>query len=715
MIVFAPAPHNDVLMFLIQVAVLLVAARACGQIAQRLGQPAVVGEILAGVILGPSLLSTALPWLGAWVIPQNEVQGHLLEIFSLLGAMLLLLITGLETDIPLIRRHARTALGIAAGGLILPFASGSVLAIFLPDSLLSDPQQRTIFVLFVATTMSISAIPVLAKVLIDLNLMRRDIGQTIMAAGMVDDTAAWILLSLVLGLAGGATLSVVGVFGATAKIFLFMAVSFTLGRWFLARALDFVQDRMTISDRLLTLVVASAFIWGAMAQAIGIEAVLGAFVVGVLFGTMRRLPEHVIERLYSVTMAVFAPVFFAVAGLKLNLPSLFTPELLLITLIVLAVASFGKIAGAYAAGRVLGIGHWRSLAFGAALNARGAVQIIIATIGLSIGILTAEMYSIIVVMAVLTSIMTPLMLRAIIPHLTPDAGEEARLRRETLAQGSLLAQVRRALVPVRVRQQGPGPSHRVEAYLLERLGTDIATTLLSVSPPGDRVRATTFLNEFARGFAQHELTKRVLETESGKAADAIVAEATKDYDLIILGATEQGRGSDVLFSPLVDYIVRMGGCPTIIVKGMERPAVWPPAHILVPSNGSAPSRQAADLAFSLASAGEIVTLLQVVEQAVDSHRYAGSGDIRTRQRANARNSLETLQQHGEARGVNASIRIEEGREPERVILDVAEQLGVDLIILGTDVRTGTDRLFLGPRVERILQGAHCPVVVMNIG
>lgn len=715
MAVFSPPPHHDVLLFLVQIAVLLIAARMAGQLAQRLGQPVVVGEILAGVVLGPSLLSSAIPWIGEWVIPQNVVQGHLLETFALLGAMLLLLITGLETDIPLIRRHARTALGVAAGGLLLPFASGLALAAWLPDQLLVDPEQRIVFVLFVATAMSISAIPVLAKVLIDLNLMRRDIGQTMMAAGMVDDTTAWILLSIVLGVASGAALTIVGVMLAAGKVLLFLLVSFTLGRWFLARALDFVQDRMTLSDRLLSLVVAAAFVWGAVAHAIAIEAVLGAFVVGVVFGTMRRVPEHVIERLYSVTMGVFAPVFFAVAGLKLDVPSLLAPHLLLITLLVLAVATFGKIVGAYVAGRLVGSDHWRSLAYGAALNARGAVQIIIATIGLSLGILSQDMYSIIVVMAVVTSIATPLMLRVIVPRIPPDPKEEARLRREKLAQGSRLAQVRRALVPVRARPIGPGPSQRVEAFLLERLGVDIATTLMSVVPPGERLAATTFLGEFAQGFAQKELTKRVVEAAPQSSADAILTEVRNDYDLIVLGATEQQGRSDVLFSPFVDYVVRMAGCMTIIVKGMERPAVWPPARILVPSNASVASRQAAELAFSLASAGEVVTLVQVVEQAVDSHRYAGSGDIRARQLANARNSLETLQRLGEARGVVASTLVEEGREPERVILEVAERQAIDLIVLGTDVRTGTDRLFLGPRVERILENARCPVVVVNVG
>src|SRR5690606_23610628 len=129
------------------------------------------------------LLSSALPALGAWVVPQSALGGYLLEVVSLIGALFLLLITGLETDLGLIRQHARTAVGVSFGGILVTFSSGFLLGRLLPDSLLADPSQRLVFSLFVATAMSISAIPVIAKVLMDMNLMRRDVGQTIIAAG----------------------------------------------------------------------------------------------------------------------------------------------------------------------------------------------------------------------------------------------------------------------------------------------------------------------------------------------------------------------------------------------------------------------------------------------------------------------------------------------------------------------------------------------------
>lgn len=717
---FSAAPHHDVLVLVVQIATLLLAARVMGELAQRFGQPAVVGEILAGVLLGPSFLSGLVPALSVWLVPQTPVQGYLLEVVSLLGAMFLLIITGLETDLALIRRHARTALGVAAGGLVLPFASGFVMALYLPDFLLADPERRLVFTLFVATAMSISAIPVIAKVLIDLNLMRRDIGQTIMAAGMIDDTSAWILLSIVLGLASGGVVTAGTVLVSAGKILLFMALSFTLGRWVLRHALDAVQDRTVSPERVLTLVVVAAFFWGAVAQALEIEAVLGAFVVGILFGTMRRLPEAVVHKLQSAAIGVFAPVFFAVAGLKVDLPSLFSPTLLLVTAVVLGVAVFGKMVGAYAGGRLIGLDHWRALAYGSALNARGAVEIIIATIGLSLGILSQEMYSIIVVMAVTTSLMAPSLLRWSLQNVVPDEQEARRLRQEALAEGSVVARLGRVLLPVRQREgNGRQGRQKIEVHILHKLGEDVSVTLLNAAPVGERVQATTYLNELGTLFGRRDLRKRVVEGEN--AVDAILDEAARDYDLVMLGASEKPSGSDTVFNPVTDPIMRLAPCPTMVVKGRNVEAHWPPKRILVPTNGSAASRHAAEVAFKLAQPEEggesdvRVMLLHIIEEVRGDYRVGEMArGPSERQLANAYGVVGALRELGEAQGVFPETEVRIGKGVEAVVLDIAKRQHFDLIILGTDLRPGSERLFLGPRVEKVLEDAPCSVVVFNV-
>ncbi|MCI0579158.1 MAG: cation:proton antiporter [Chloroflexi bacterium] len=711
---FGAAPHHDVLVLLIQVAVLLLAARALGEIAQRLGQPAVVGEILAGIVLGPSFLSTLLPGLGQWLVPQTAVQGYLLEVVSLLGVMFLLLITGLETDLVLIRRHARMSLSAAGGGLIVPFATGFMLGLYLPDFLLANPDQRLVFALFVAAALSISAIPVIAKVLMDLNLMRRDIGQAIIAAGMVDDTTAWIVLSVILGLASGEAVTAGFVLQSVLKVAAFLAISFTAGRWLVKRALDFVQDEVISQNRLLTLVVVMAFAWGVVTQAIGLEALFGAFIMGILFGQMPRLPEFVRQKLESVALGIFSPIFFAVAGLKVNVINLFEPQLIVVALVVIAVATIGKVVGAYAGARLIGgRDHWTALSFGAGLNARGAMEIIIATIGLNLGILTQDMFSIIVLMAMTTSLMAPPALRWVLKNVKPEEQELRRLRQEELAARSLVANIHRILLPVR-QHSASAPVQAIEARVLEKLGAKsrLSLTLLNVAEPGGRAAGVTFLNHLNQMFLQKEVVKKVVE--GSKPADIVLDEAKKDYDLLVFGASDASRSSEILFTPLVDYLVRLSPCPTMVVQCQRVPEDWRPRCILVPTNGSMAARRAAELGFALAwDSGDEVAILHVIVENTGRYHLDASGEMFKTQIGVGYQIVDELRELGQTQGIHTGTRVQVGPDPESIILDVAREKKVDLIILGTDVRPGSGRLFLGPRVERVLKDAPCPVIVFN--
>ncbi len=713
---FTAASHHEVLVLLVQLAVLLFTARLLGELAQRLKQPTVVGELLAGILLGPSLLSGLFPVLGEWIVPPTPVQGYLLETISMLGAMFMLLITGLETDLSLIRRQARTAIGASLGGLIVPLITGFLLGMVIPDSLLVDTNQRTVFALFVATAMSISAIPVIAKVLFDLGLMRRDIGQTIIASGMADDTAGWILLSVVVGLAAGEAITLSSIALSVGKVVLFMVISFTAGRWLVARLLRLVQSEVSVRDRVLSLVLVLVFAWGAFAQALNLEAVLGAFVMGILFSMTRALPSDVTHTLEKVTFGIFAPIFFAVAGLKVNITNLLRPDLLLITFAVIAVASFGKIAGTYIGARWIGRrDHWTALAFGAGLNARGAMEIIIATIGLSLGILTQDMFSIIVVMAMATSLMAPTMLRWILTHVKPEAAELARLRQEELAHGSLLATLRRVLLPVRVRPQSEsGSAQRIEARLLERLNAraSLSVTLMSVGKRDGRAEVQRYLEARAGLFTTQPVTRKI--SLGDNVGGLILDEAQKDYDLMVLGASENGKSSEVLFSPMIDFLMRSSPCPTLLVQGGEVEPGWSPRRIVVASNGSAASRRAAEIAFAVASdPGDEVLVVQVVERTMADYQLDSDQQIFSRHMQTAQRSVDALRELGQLSGVQTNAEVKPGREPEKIILNAAKEWGADLIVLGTTLSIASDRLYLGPRVERILANAPCPVVVIN--
>jgi nucleotide-binding universal stress UspA family protein len=342
------------------------------------------------------------------------------------------------------------------------------------------------------------------------------------------------------------------------------------------------------------------------------------------------------------------------------------------------------------------------------------MEIIIATIGLSLGILTQDMFSIIVVMAMVTSLMAPTMLRAILKRIQPNAEETARLRQEELAEGSLLAHVRRVLLPVRARPNSEsGAAQRIEARLLERLNqrNSLSVTLMSVGKPDERPTAQQYLDRLGVLFASEPVAKRFVSGDN--VGGLILDEAQKEYDLMVLGASENGRSTEVLFSPITDFLLRSSPCPTLLVQGGDVPADWAPRRIVVASNGSAASRRAAEIAFAVAQAGDEVLIVQVVERTMADYQLDAEQKIFDRHMQTAQRSVDALRELGQLGGVQATAEVRPGREPEKVILTTAREWQADLIVLGTSISVGSDRLYLGPRVERILANAPCPVVVVN--
>lgn len=712
---FTAASHHDVLLLLIQLAVLLATARFLGNLAQRLGQPTVVGEISAGMILGPSFLSGFFPALGDIVVPQSPVGGYLLEVVSMLGAIFLLLITGLETDLTLIKRHLKTAAGVSFGGICVTFASGFALGFYLPDEFLAKPDQRLVFSLFVATAMSISAIPVIAKVLMDMNLMRRDVGQTILAAGMSDDTNGWILLSIVAALASGEVVGGTQVAMAVAKVLLFLLVSFTLGSVLVRKTIEYVQDEFLVRDKLVSVVVVFALGFGALAQALGMEAVLGAFVVGIILTRVRRLPSEVPHLLESMTLGIFAPIFFAVAGLKVNVRALLEPRLALFAVLVIAVACVGKIVGTYLGARLIGKqNHWTALSFGAGLNARGAMEIIIATIGLSLGILTQQMFSIIVVMAIVTSLMAPSALRFTLARVQPSEEELLRLEQEERAAASPLANLHRILLPLRLRDTGPGLVQKLEAsiYSLLTSSTQLSLTLMTIVKPGESEKGAAYLNQVEALFNGGSVIKRVAVATDP--LGSILEEVKKDYQLLMLGATEaDSQTEESLFSPAIDEVVRLSSCPTLILKGSHDFRAENLSRVLVPTNGTEYSLKAAEFAMKLCqSSGAHLEVLHVVLGDSD-HRFGEPTGQLEFELGRGHALVTSLIENAEKQGIDCSGSVRIDNSISGCVIKTAERRDCGLIVLGTNVRPGGDKLYLGQEVEKVLRSKSCPVIVLN--
>jgi len=710
--------HHDILHVLIQLLILLISARVLGEVFLKLNQPPVVGEILAGIILGPSLLgnfSFLAPYVNLYLYPSL-----MLEIISLFGALLLLFITGYEIDLRLIKHHSKSATATALGGLIIPFISGFTISYFIPDKFLFVPSERLLFSLFIATALSVSAIPVIAKVLIDLNLLRRDIGQITIAAGMIDDTIAWIILTVILGLIqlGVITLSLAAF--AIIKVLLFVLISFYLGRFLAKISVQFLQDRVTSRYKTITLIFVFIFFFSAFAQAIQLEAVFGAFLTGIVFSQIPSLPKIALTRIESITFGVFAPIFFASAGLKVDIKALLNIDLALLTLVLIIVATLSKIIGAYIGARFLaGIDRWMALSFGAGLNARGAIQIIIATIGLSFNIISPDIFSIIILMAVFTSLMSPVLLKFTVARVTPQESEIKRLQKEKITKNLLLNSLNRILLPV--RYGADYEKKTIESKIIQRLSSqkNLDITFLTVTSEADKNAATNFLDNIGRSFKNFKANKKV--EISNNPLDAILNEAKKSYDLVIIGATDKTSSQSIsnlnqkVFNPLVDEIIRLSPCRTLVVQSSGFKENWQPNIILVPSNASLASKRAAELAFSLANSNQQeIFILTVIEEKNDEYNLDIEGMVKERQKNFALQSLNDLKKIGETLGLNVNIMVEFGSDIENVILKKAQQLNVDLVIVSTDIRPAGDSLHIGPRVERILNNCSCPVAVLTL-
>lgn len=715
--IFTPPAHHDLLALVLQIAVLLFTARVLGEIAQRLKQPSVIGEILAGILWGPSILGHFFPNIFGYIIPGNTTQGHLLEAVSMIGAMFLLLITGLETDLKLIRRHAKTALSVSFGGISVTFAFGFLLGQFLPDTLLVDPSQRIVFSLFIATAMSITAIPVIAKILIDLKLTRRDVGQTILAAGMSDDTVGWILLSIVAGLAASGSISAGSVLFSIVRVVALLVFSFTIGRWFVKKLFDFVQDKAISKDRLLSLIIVLTFLWGSITQALHLEAVLGAFIMGILFAQIPRLPNKVHHQLESIALGIFAPIFFATAGLKVNAKELMRPDLIIFTFLVILVATLGKVIGTYIGARLIGKkNHWTALSFGAALNARGAMEIIIATIGLSLGILSQEMFSIIVVMAITTSLLTPFALRWVLQHVPPSPEESKRLEKEKMAKDSPIMNIHRILLPIRYRENNPHLSAMqiIKSRILRNIGlsNNLSVTLLCVDQKSQKASHVKFLNQISDKFKEHETVNKTIESKYP--TDEVIKECQKDYDMLVLGASHDRKNTQFVFSRTVDNLIRLAPCPSMVIHANEIPNHWTPNRILVLTDDSVASRNAADLAFMIASTGdETIQLINVIERDADNIYDQLHDEIFTKNIKNAEAMLKPFKKIGEMKNIPTEAKALTGDSIEKETLKAAVSFNADLIILGTHVRPVSKNLFLGTHIEYILKESSCPVITLN--
>jgi Kef-type K+ transport system membrane component KefB len=416
--------------FLLQVGLLLGSALLLGRLAMRLRMPAIVGELCAGVILGPSVLQHSAPQVAQWLFPPDAEQFHMLDAIGQIGVLLLVGITGAHLDMALVRRRGAAAAKISGFGLVIPLGLGVATGLLLPTSMSGSGTDPVVFALFLGVAMCVSAIPVIAKTLMDMNLLHRNIGQLTLTAGMVDDAFGWFMLSVVSAMAtsgvraGNVLLSLAYLLG----VVVFAAL---IGRPLVARVFKLVSRSQDAAPTIMT-VTALVILAAAGTQALGLEAIFGAFVCGILISEYGKPDPARLAPLRTVVVSVFAPIFFATAGLRMDLTALTRLEVLGAAVLILAIAIVGKFVGAYIGAKTSGLNNWEALALGAGMNARGVVEVIVAMVGLRLGVLNTATYTIIILVAVVTSLMAPPILRIAMARVEQTREEELRLEAHAL-------------------------------------------------------------------------------------------------------------------------------------------------------------------------------------------------------------------------------------------------------------------------------------------
>jgi Kef-type K+ transport system membrane component KefB/nucleotide-binding universal stress UspA family protein len=695
-------------LFAAQLILLLLVGRVLGEGMSRLGQPALFGQLLAGVLLGPSVFGMLAPHWRAVVFPDSKTLKTMIDAISQIGVLLLLLLTGMETNLALVQRRRRAVIASSLSGVAVPFACGVALAWALPTDVVPAHENRLVTALFLGTALAISSVKIVAMTLMDIGVIRRDIGQLILATAILDDTIAWVIIAVISGIATHGSVDLQSVAASVAGTALFLAVCLTVGRRLVGRLIVWVNDHMTIDVPVITAILVVMLALALTTELIGVHTALGAFVAGIMIGQSPILTEHIENELRGFIFAFFAPVFFAVAGLGMDLRTLMEPTLLLFTLAVIVVASVGKFAGALVGGRLGGLSTLESLALATGLNARGSTEVIIASIGLAMGALSRELYTMVVAMAVVTTMAMPPMLRWMMARVPLGEEEARRLEREEAELAQSLPRMERALV-----YADDSPNGRMAAQLagLFAARQQVLTTVLEV--PGNRdpeqPASHQQVAEAARATAeQPQAAQALVMARAAPRDDSLQREIARGYDIVFAGLDRPIEANSRRFEARLEALVRAFEGPVAIAvhgAGAAGPADVP-LNILLPTSGTADSRLATEVALAFAHASKgAVTALHVFQPRDDAALLRG------RARRPGISLLVDAHRLGKRSGVPVRGMTATNSQPDKEIRRALRGGQFDLVVLGTSLRQGETK-FLGSRMASLLRRIRTPALVI---
>ncbi len=690
------------------IAVVLLVTRGMAEASRRLGQPEVLGELLGGFLIGPSVLGALFPSAFSTLFLNPAVSQALL-LLSWIGAILLLMIAGMEADLAILRQKMVPGLLAAAGAIGASLGVGFWIGAKVFGR---DPSSA----FFLGLVLSVTAVSVVAKLLIEREALRRDYAQVMLAAGIAGEVVVWPLISIVSSVQHRANAFTAGLkaTGLAIAFFLFM---FTVGRRFTFWAMRRVADVTGIPNGELSLVLVLLSISAAATTLLGLHPLLGAFVFGVLLGKAPRATIALKERIQALTIALFAPIFFGLAGMRVNLFNLRGLGSLKEILILLVVAGLVKILFGFLGGLAGRLPVWEAATVGVGLNLKGGTDVVVAIVGTELLLMSSDLYTIYAVVAILTVVVTPPVLGWLAAKTTPGEQELKRLNREEARKLAYLADRERILLPL---------AHELMPALAAGIVSAIATakhaenelfdvtelsfgedlSLTQSDTPDAVVQAASLLSHASEH--EHVGLQRIA-AGPGKDIFPALESAAEGQQLLTIGAHSASGDIALSFGQAQDRILREFSTDVLLTVFPEE-ELPPIRRILVPINGLGHSLAVADIAAYIAKgSGAEVVLLSVLA--------ARLGPLFWRERRH-RDLLQagyTITREAQSRIARLDIKLSEqvvlAANPAEAVLEEMKRQPYDLLVLGSVMRLSAQGVSLGRTVEHLVQAVEIPRVV----
>jgi Kef-type K+ transport system membrane component KefB len=399
---------------LIAMAVVIIAARACGALCKRFQQPPVIGEVIAGILLGPSLMGDLAPTTMAYLLPASVAP--FLAIIAQIGVILFMFLVGLELNTSQLKQRTSATVAISHASICVPFILGSVLALWLYPVLSTSDVSFSVFALFLGVSLSVTAFPVLARILTDRGMHKTQLGIVALTCAAVDDVTAWCLLAFLMAVAKANLSSAVITFALTGLYLGFMLV---VARPLITRAVHAQELRKSVSQGAVAVVIVGLLLSALATEAAGIHAIFGAFLLGALIPHDSRLARDLTHKLEDLVVVLFLPAFFAFTGMRTQIGLVHGATEWLLCGVILLTATVGKFGGSFVAARVSGFGNRDAASLGILMNTRGLMELIVLNVGLDLGILSPTLFAMLVLMAVITTFATTPILHLLTRNTVP--------------------------------------------------------------------------------------------------------------------------------------------------------------------------------------------------------------------------------------------------------------------------------------------------------